>query len=137
MLSSDAINMVFTGMVEINDKLAVTPELASSYDVSSDGLTYTFHLRSGLMFSDGTPLTSADVAYSIDRALSPTISNLSGISLTYLGLIKDAPGRTTGKVASLINDSVLTPDANTVVFEVEQTYRLLPTGPDLSNGLCR
>ncbi|MEO8954107.1 MAG: peptide ABC transporter substrate-binding protein [Ktedonobacteraceae bacterium] len=117
-LSSDAINMVFTGMVEINDKLAVTPELASSYDVSSDGLTYTFHLRSGLMFSDGTPLTSADVAYSIDRALSPTISNLSGISLTYLGLIKDAAGRTTGKVASLINDSILTPDANTVVLKV-------------------
>lgn len=117
-LSSDAINMVFTGMVEINDKLAVTPELASSYDVSSDGLTYTFHLRSGLKFSDGTSLTSADVAYSIDRALSPTISNLSGISLTYLGLIKDAAGRTTGKVASLINDSVLTPDANTVVIKV-------------------
>ncbi|MGI9057612.1 MAG: peptide ABC transporter substrate-binding protein [Ktedonobacteraceae bacterium] len=117
-LSSDAINMVFTGMVEINDKLAVTPELASSYDVSSDGLTYTFHLRSGLMFSDGTSLTSTDVAYSIDRALSPTISNLSGISLTYLGLIKDAAGRTTGKVASLINDSIMTPDANTVVIKV-------------------
>jgi len=119
-LSIDAINMVFTGLVEINDKLAVTPELASSYDMSSDGLSYTFHLRSGLKFSDGTPLTSADVAYSIDRALSPTISNLSGVSLTYLGLLKDAAGRTTGKVASLINDSILTPDANTVVLKISK-----------------
>lgn len=119
-LSSDAINMVYTGLVEINDKLAVTPELASSYDMSSDGLTYTFHLRSGLMFSDTTPLTSADVAYSIDRALSPAISNLSGVSLTYLGLLKDAAGRTTGKVKSLINDSILTPDANTVVLKITQ-----------------
>ena len=117
-LSINAILMVFTGMVQLNDKLNVAPELASSWDVSSDGLTYTFHLRSGLMFSDGTPLTSADVAYSIDRALSPAISNLSGVSLTYLGLIKDAAGRTTGKVPTLINDSILTPDPTTVVLKL-------------------
>jgi len=117
-LSINAILMVFTGMVQLNDKLNVAPELASTWDVSSDGLTYTFHLRSGLMFSDGTQLTSADVAYSIDRALSPAISNLSGVSLTYLGLIKDAAGRTSGKVPSLINDSILTPDANTVVLKL-------------------
>jgi peptide/nickel transport system substrate-binding protein/oligopeptide transport system substrate-binding protein len=119
-LSIHAILLVFTGMVELNDKLAVTPELASSWDVSSDGLTYTFHLRSGLKFSDGTSLTSADVAYSIDRALSPQISSLSGVSLTYLGLLKDAPGRTTGKVKSLINDSIMTPDANTVVLKLSK-----------------
>ena len=119
-LSIDAILMVFTGMVQLNDKLTVAPELASSYDVSSDGLTYTFHLRSGLKFSDGTSLTSADVAYSIDRALSPAISNLSGVSLTYLGLLKDAPARTAGKVATLVNDSILTPDANTVVLKLSK-----------------
>ena len=118
--SMNAIQLVFTGMVQLDDKLAVTPELASSFDSSTDGLTYTFHLKTGLKFSDGTLLTSADVAYSIDRALSPTISNLSGVSLTYLGLIKDAAARTTGKIKSLINDSILTPDPNTVVLKVSK-----------------
>src|SRR5438105_4022394 len=119
-ISIDAILMVFTGMVQLNDQLQVAPELASSYDRAADGLSYTFHLRPGLKFSDGTALTSADVAYSIDRALSPHISSLSGVSLTYLGLIKDAPGRTTGKVKTLINDSILTPDANTVVLKLSK-----------------
>ncbi|HYK84872.1 MAG TPA: peptide ABC transporter substrate-binding protein [Ktedonobacteraceae bacterium] len=119
-LSINAILLVYNGLVQLKDNLTVEPELAQSYDVSSDGLTYTFHLRSGLMFSDGTPLTSTDVAYSIDRALSPTIFNLSGVSLTYLGLIKDAAGRTTGKVASLINDSILTPDQSTVVLKLSK-----------------
>ncbi|MFL5624426.1 MAG: ABC transporter substrate-binding protein, partial [Ktedonobacteraceae bacterium] len=118
--SINAIQMVFTGLVQLDDNLKVKPQLASSYDKSADGLTYTFHLKPNLQFSDGTPLTSKDVAYSIDRALSPEISNLSGVSLTYLGLLKDASARTSGKVKSLINDSVLTPDDNTVVLKLSK-----------------
>lgn len=118
--STNAILLVFTGMVQLNDNLLVTPELAASYVESSDHLSYTFHLRKNLVFSDGTPLTSADVAYSIDRALSPTIANMSGVALTYLGLLKDAAARTTGKVKSLINDSIFTPDPNTIVLKVSK-----------------
>lgn len=117
-LSINAILLEYSGMVQLDDQLKVHGELASSWDVSADGLTYTFHLKPNLQFSDGTPLTSADVAYSIDRALSPAISSLSGVSLTYLGLIKDATERTKGTVKSLINDSVLTPDASTVVLKL-------------------
>jgi peptide/nickel transport system substrate-binding protein/oligopeptide transport system substrate-binding protein len=117
-LSINAILLEYSGMIQLDDQLKVRGELASSWDVSADGLTYTFHLKPNLQFSDGTPLTSADVAYSIDRALSPAISSLSGVSLTYLGLIKDATERTKGTVKSIINDSVLTPDANTVVLKL-------------------
>ncbi len=116
-----AIDMVFTGLVEMNDQLKVQPQLAKSWVTSSDGLTWTFTLKPNLKFSDGTPLTSKDVVYSIDRALSPTISNLNGVSLTYLGLIKDSDKRTTGKVATLINDSLLTPDDNTVVIKLNKS----------------
>src|SRR5947209_13175711 len=66
-----AIDMVFTGLVQLDDNGNVKGYLASSWDVSADHVTYTFHLRPNLKFSDGTPLTSADVAYSIDRALQP------------------------------------------------------------------
>src|SRR5690242_13645660 len=67
--STQSISMVFNGLVRVDDNLQVQPELAQSWDQSSDGLQWTFHLRSNLTFSDGTALTSRDVAYSIDRAL--------------------------------------------------------------------
>ncbi|HYU74919.1 MAG TPA: ABC transporter substrate-binding protein, partial [Ktedonobacteraceae bacterium] len=85
--SIDAINMVFTGLVSLDDQLRVVPQMASSWDVSTDHLAYTFHLKSGLQFSDGSKLDANDVAYSIDRSLSPAINNQSGVGLTYLGLI--------------------------------------------------
>ncbi|HLI09935.1 MAG TPA: ABC transporter substrate-binding protein, partial [Ktedonobacteraceae bacterium] len=76
--SITAIDMIFTGLVQLNDKLEVVPQEAQSYSVGSDGLTWTFHLRPNLKFSDGTPLTSADVAYSIDRALQPAEKSTVG-----------------------------------------------------------
>src|SRR6266487_4210067 len=116
----DAISTVFTGMVQLNDQLQVTSQMASTWATSSDNLTWTFTLKSGLKFSDGTPITSADVVYSIDRALSPQISALNGVSLTYLGLIKDSEKRVNGKIPTLIGDSLLTPDANTVVIKLNK-----------------
>src|SRR6266571_1541014 len=44
------------------------PDLATSWDISKNALTYTFHLRPDAQFSDGTPVTAKDVVYSIDRS---------------------------------------------------------------------
>lgn len=116
--SISAIDLVFTGLVSLNVQLNVQPQLAESWTASPDGLTWTFKLKPNLKFSDGSPLTSADVAYSIDRALSPAVFNATGISLTYLGLIKGAAARTTGAVPSIIGTGILTPDPSTVVINV-------------------
>lgn len=113
--SSYAIDNVFTGMVQLGDDLQVHPQLASSYQVSSDNLTYTFTLRPNLMFSDGTPLTSADVVYSMDRALDPATQ--SGTAPYYMRYIKDATKRASGSIKTLIGDSLLAPDPNTVVVK--------------------
>jgi oligopeptide transport system substrate-binding protein len=118
-LSTDApsisgIDLVFTGLVQFNDQLVVQPQLASSYQLASDGLTWTFHLRPNLKFSDGTPLTSADVVYSINRALLPATKSV--VAPTYLALIKDSDKLNTGKISTIIGDSLLTPDPNTVVI---------------------
>src|SRR5947209_5586096 len=110
--SITAIDMVFTGLVELNDKLQVQDQLAASHYVSADGLMYSFTLRPNLKFSDGTALTSADVAYSINRALEPDVK--SRTSPTYLGLIKDANKMLKGQVKTLIGDSLLTPDPQTI-----------------------
>ena len=63
--SNAPIQDVFTGLVQLDDHLIVQPQMATSYSVASDGVTWTFKLKSNLMFSDGTPIKSADVVYSI------------------------------------------------------------------------
>ncbi len=118
--SATAIDMVYTGLVQENDQLQVVDQMAQSHSVSSDGLTYTFHLRPNLEFSDGTPLNANDVAYSIDRALSPALANQTGVTLTYLGLLKDAPQRVAGKVATLIGDSINVVDDNTITLTISK-----------------
>ena len=112
--SIQAIDNVFTGLVQLNDKLAVVPQLAASYSKSSDGLTWTFKLKPNLKFSDGTPLTSQDVVYSIDRALQPAVKSYT--SSIYLGLIKDSDKLNAGKIKTIIGDSLLAPDPNTVMI---------------------
>ncbi|WP_069805123.1 peptide ABC transporter substrate-binding protein [Thermogemmatispora onikobensis] len=122
--STTAIQMVFTGLVSLDKDLVVRPQLASSWTVSPNGLTWTFHLKPNLKFSDGTPLTSIDVAYSLDRALQP--AQHSSTAPTYLGLIKDADRLVKGQIRTIIGDSVLTPDPQTVVILARQkaTYFL-------------
>lgn len=112
--SITAIDMVFTGLVQLDDKGAVRDQLAASHKLAADGLTWTFTLKDNLKFSDGTPLTSADVAYSIDRALQPSLKSIVGP--IYLALIKDSDKLNAGKIPTIIGDSVMTPDPKTVVI---------------------
>ncbi len=55
--------------LDLDDTSKVKPDLAESWTVSDDGLTYTFKLRPGLKFASGNPITAADVAYSFERAV--------------------------------------------------------------------
>ena len=97
----------------------LTGELASSWDVAKDGVTYTFHLRPGVRFSDGTPMTSADVIYSYTRALSPKLP-YSPARSQLIG-IKGAGAYLKGKATAVAGLSA--PDAQTVQISILQ-----PTG---------
>jgi ABC-type transport system substrate-binding protein len=50
---------------------SIVPDLAHSWEIAKDGTTYTFHLRQGVLFHDGTDLTSADVKATYDRICKP------------------------------------------------------------------
>ncbi|HYF94601.1 MAG TPA: peptide-binding protein [Symbiobacteriaceae bacterium] len=54
---------VFSGLVEINEKLEVAPDLATGWTQSTDGLAWTFKLRTNVKFHDGKPMTAEDVAF--------------------------------------------------------------------------
>lgn len=62
---------MYDGLYRQNLSGEYEPSLAESYTMSDDGLTYTFKLRDGLKFQDGSPLTTEDVIYSWERALDP------------------------------------------------------------------
>ena len=53
------------------DAVSIHPDLATSWEVSDDGLTYTFHLRNDVRFHDGEPLTAEDVKYSLEMFFHP------------------------------------------------------------------
>ena len=116
--SNFPIQCIFTGLVTLDKGLNVVPQLAESYKPSADGLTWTFHLKPNLKFSDGTALTSNDVVYSINRAIDPaTKSTVSG----YLSLVKDyAEFNAKKSVKTLIGDSLLAPDPATVVIKISK-----------------
>ena len=62
---------VHDSIVTVDSDLNVIPSLAESFEIADDGLTYTFRLRPGVMFHDGSTLTSADVKYSFERVANP------------------------------------------------------------------
>jgi peptide/nickel transport system substrate-binding protein len=61
---------LFEGLVQFAADGSVLPQLAESWDLSQDGLIYTFHLRRGVRFHDGEPFDSAAAKFSLDRALA-------------------------------------------------------------------
>jgi ABC-type transport system substrate-binding protein len=65
------IGMVFSGLVRLDGQMDVVPDGASDWTVSADGRVYTFEIREGLAFGDGTPVSADDWVFSINRALAP------------------------------------------------------------------
>ncbi len=66
---------VYDTLVMFDSSLQIVPALAESWEVSDDGLTWTFHLREGVTFHDGDPLQASDVVFSINRIKDPAIAS--------------------------------------------------------------
>ncbi len=69
--TSRVLQNIHNAIVTINSEMEVVPQLAESFEVSEDGLTYTFRLREGVLFHDGSTMTSEDVQYSFERCRDP------------------------------------------------------------------
>ncbi|HEV2415252.1 MAG TPA: ABC transporter substrate-binding protein [Candidatus Dormibacteraeota bacterium] len=112
MLSSDTasnqvIGLLFDGLTNQKKDGTIIPALAESFTSSSDGLTYTFKLRSGLKWSDGQPITSDDVKFTYALAYDPAYKDFA------------SPRR--GDLSKYIK-SIDTPDPRTVILTTTQVY---------------
>jgi oligopeptide transport system substrate-binding protein len=103
-----AVNQLFNGLVQMNDSIQVRPCIARSWELSSDGMTYTFHLRNDVFFHDhalfpggkGRKATAADFEYSFERLFNMSISKAADL-LEYF----DRNTATGQKGFAAINDS--------------------------------
>ena len=81
-----AYNLIYSGLVrsDPNGGTDIKPSLADKWEVSNGGKAYTFHLRPGVKFSDGAPVTAADVKFSLDRFGNPkTNAVMSSVAVGY------------------------------------------------------
>lgn len=62
---------IFSGLVQVNPQLDIAPDIAQRWEVLDRGRKYLFHLRTGVQWSDGHPVTAHDFSYSWKRALGP------------------------------------------------------------------
>lgn len=69
--SSEINNLVYNGLVRYNKDLILEGELAESWEISPDNLSFTFHLRKGVKWHDGVPLTSADILFTYELYINP------------------------------------------------------------------
>ena len=69
--SARVMQLIYDTLLVKNEKFEFVPSLADSFTESEDHKTFTFHLRSGAVFHDGKPLTSADVKYTFDSIIAP------------------------------------------------------------------
>lgn len=97
--TSEYVVEIFGGLVTLDTDLKVQPDIAKGWDVSTDGKTYTFHLRDNVVFHKGRRVTADDFKYSIDRAADP--ANASPTVKAYLGNIVGLLDRYDGKSTSV------------------------------------
>ncbi len=95
--------------LDMNDTSKVKGDLADSWTVSDDGLTYTFKLKPGLKFASGNPITADDVAWSFERAVK--LDKSPAFIITQFGINGDN-----------VTEKAKATDENTFVFTVDKPY---------------
>lgn len=112
---------LYEGLVTFAADGRIVPGLAERWEVSADGLTWTFHLRADLRWSNGEPLDASQFVASMRRALDPdTAAPLASLFAS----IRNAPAVMRGEQAPIAL-GITAPDARTVVIELTQPTALL------------
>lgn len=98
----DLTQLVYSGLTHAHGDGTIIPDLAEKYEISDDGEEYTFTIRDNAMFHDGTPVSAADVIFTVQAAQNPEVKS---------------PRR-----ADWEGVSISSPDAKTVVFKLQHAY---------------
>ena len=118
--SSDGGTMLehaFERLLSVDENNQIVAGAAESWEVSEDGLTWTFHLRDGLKWSDGSDLTANDYVYSFKRVCDPMVA--APYAETVLGVVAGYEDAIAGNLDAL---QVAAPDDKTVVVTLSAPW---------------
>ena len=110
------ITMISDNLLRIDKDGKIAPSMAEKYEVSDDGLTWTFHLRDGLKWSDGSDFKADDFVYSWQRMVDPEVA--APYAETVLGMVDG------------YNDAIGNPDANGNTTTTPDRTKLKVEAPD-------
>lgn len=102
----NAIDPIFASLVSVDEKGNPIADLAENWEISSDNLVYTYHLKKDLKFSDGSPLTADDVAFTLTLLDDPAYSGYTDISQA---AIKGADAYKNGSSESIEGIKIIDP----------------------------
>jgi peptide/nickel transport system substrate-binding protein len=138
------VNQIYEGLLSTDSNFNIRPGLAESWHISRDGLTYTFRLKHGVKFHDGTELTSSDVLFSLSRIFR-TPEDVSYLAREYLGLIDGVDEYARGEsdhVSGLtplgrydLRISLAHPSASFLAVLASEPARIVPRDYVLENGV--
>jgi len=121
-ISATYIVEIFSGLVRLDSNLRVQGDLADMPQVSADGLTYTFRMKQNATFQDGRPVTSADVKYSWERALSPDTGSVGAEN--FLGDIAGAKDVSRGRATEISGLKIIDDFTLSVTLDAAKPYFL-------------
>ncbi len=128
-VSIDMCENLFLGLTDLafdinTSETEVKPELATSWEVSEDGLIWAFHMRKDVKWSDGRPVTAHDIEYAVKRTCDPaTASDYAYV----LYIIKGAKEVNTGEITDLSHIGVKAVDDYTVQFALNHPAGYFPS----------
>ncbi len=115
-LDFEVYGNVYDGLMDYGQlDYSGTPRLATSWSHSADGLTWTYHIRHGVKWSDGQPLTAADVAYTFQRDIRPGTTELAD-NTAYVANITSV--RQTGPYTVVMTVNKFTPVMNRLIVPI-------------------
>ncbi|MCZ8522281.1 MULTISPECIES: ABC transporter substrate-binding protein [Paenibacillus] len=118
-------SVMFSPLVNIDENGKPIPDLAEKWDVSQDGLIYTYYLRPNLKFSDGSPLTAEDVAFTLTLLHDKAYDGETDLTETH---IKGGAAYKEGKTASIEGIQVIDPLTIRITTEKVNARSLLLLG---------
>lgn len=120
---SSGDKLAFSGLVSLDPRLNITPDLAETWEVSADGTVYTFHIRENARFHNGRDVTAQDVVFSWERAASSDLA--SDTVLTYLGDIVGVREMVKGSATAISGLKVIDEKTLQVTIDAPKPYFIM------------
>ncbi len=111
--------LFYNGLTRPGDDMEPLPDLAESWDISADGLTYTFKLRNGVKWHDGQPFTAEDVKFTWESICHPDNRRARQLC-SFFNQVKGTPEFTSGDASEVTGITIV--DSSTIKVEMTEVY---------------